>query len=240
MLELKPERAGADDFLDCPLFLCGKEFRADMTGALYWPSESALVAADLHLEKGTAFAAPGQRLPPYDIRATLERLARAIDRHEPQTVVVLDDSLLDPRAAERIGDENLEILALLQEGRDWIWITGGHGPAAPGRLGGVAMAEIVVEGLALRRAPRGGPVTHEIAGHMHPAALLVMQGYAFRRRCFVGNGRRLVLPAFGAYAGGLNVLEPAFAPIFGNGGLSVWMLGQEGLYPVASRLLRED
>lgn len=240
MLELKPERASADDFRDCPLIVCGKEFRADMTGALYWPSVSALIVADLHLEKGSSFAARGQLLPPYDTRATLERLADAIDRHNPECVVALGDSLHDARAAERISGENLEILALLQEGRDWIWITGNHDPEIPARLGGAAAAEVTVEGLTLRHAPRPGPVTHEIAGHMHPAALLFMQGYAFRGRCFAGNGRRLVLPAFGAYAGGLNVLDPAFEPLFGDGGLSILMLGQEGLYPVASRLLRED
>jgi metallophosphoesterase superfamily enzyme len=49
-----------------------------------------------------------------------------------------------------------------------------------------------------------------------------------------------VLPAFGTFTGGLNVLDEAFAPLFGYEGVSVWMLGQEGLYPVATRLLRED
>ncbi len=240
MLELKPERVDADDYHDQPVFLCGKEFRADMTGALYWPAESALIVADLHLEKGSAFAAKGQLLPPYDTQATLERLAEAIDRHDPATVVALGDSLHDNGARDRIGEENLEILALLQENRDWLWITGNHDPEIPQCLGGVVTGEISVEGISLRHAPRAGRVTHEIAGHMHPAALLFMHGYSFRRRCFVGNGRRLVLPAFGAFAGGLNVLDAAFAPLFGEDGLAVWMLGQEGLYPVAPRLLKDD
>jgi uncharacterized protein len=48
------------------------------------------------------------------------------------------------------------------------------------------------------------------------------------------------MPAFGTYAGGLNILEDAFEPLFGLDGMHVWMLGQEGLYPVATRLLKED
>ena len=31
---------------------------ADPAGALYWPEQGLLVVADLHLEKGSAFAAP--------------------------------------------------------------------------------------------------------------------------------------------------------------------------------------
>jgi metallophosphoesterase superfamily enzyme len=75
---------------------------------------------------------------------------------------------------------------------------------------------------------------------MHPAAKLSLYGHTIRRPCFVGNGRRLMLPAFGTYAGGLNVLDAAFAPLFGDDGMSVWMLGQEGLYPVATRHLCAD
>ena len=95
-------------------------------------------------------------------------------------------------------------------------------------------------GLSLRHVLSAGCRTHEIAGHLHPAAKLSLHGFTLRRPCFVGNGLRLVLPAFGAYTGGLNVLADPFAPLFGNDGLAVWMLGQEGLYPVATRLLRDD
>jgi metallophosphoesterase superfamily enzyme len=102
------------------------------------------------------------------------------------------------------------------------------------------MGDIEVEDITLRHMPRPGQMTHEIAGHLHPAARLSLHGYSIRRPCFVGNGRRLVLPAFGTYAGGLNILAEPFEPLFGNDGLRVWMLGQEGLYPVATRLLKED
>lgn len=240
MLELKPERLDFDDFQDQTITVCGKVFRADMSGALYWPGEDALIVADLHMEKGSSYAKRGQLLPPYDTRETLRRLAAVIDRYDAGTIIALGDSLHDEEASQRIGLEELEILQILQEDREWIWVTGNHDPKIGERLGGSVVPEIEVEGLVLRHEPRPGQITHEIAGHLHPAARLSLHGYTIRRPCFVGNGRRLVLPAFGTFAGGLNILDAAFEPLFGNDGLRAWMLGEEGLYPVATRLLRED
>ena len=71
MSSLRPERFGMDDARDQPVSICGKAFRAHMSGALYWPAEKALIVSDLHFEKGSHFAARGQMLPPYDTRETL-------------------------------------------------------------------------------------------------------------------------------------------------------------------------
>jgi len=240
MLELKPERLNVGEFSEQPVSICGRAFIADVSGALYWPAEDALIVADLHLEKGSAFARKGIFLPPYDTRETLARLAEVIDKYEAATVLCLGDNFHDAEAAERMGAEDLETLAIMQEDREWIWLTGNHDPHISGRLGGSVFGEIEVAGLAFRHEPKLSPVTHEIAAHLHPAARLSYCGHVIRRPCFVGNGLRLVLPAFGTYTGGLNVLDDAFAPLFGNDGLSILVLGQEGLYPVATRLLRED
>ncbi len=240
MVELKPERLDAGEFNDHPISISGRAFRADYSGALYWPAENALIVADLHLEKGSAFASRGVMLPPYDTRATLEKLAEAVDRFDARTVIALGDSLHDCDGAGRMNEEDLETLKIIQEDREWIWVTGNHDPVIPDRLGGHARSELRVGGLSLRHAPRTGRVPHEIAGHLHPAAKVSIHGCSIRRPCFVGNGLRLVLPAFGTYAGGLNVLDEAFEPLFGHDGMSIWMLGQEGLYPVAARLLKED
>lgn len=240
ILALKPERLDAGEFNDQPVSICGKAFRADYSGALYWPAEDALIVADLHLEKGSAFAAKGIMLPPYDTRETLTRLAEAIDRFAAQTVIALGDSLHDEAGAARLTPEDRESLAILQEDREWIWITGNHDPKIARELGGHVLDALTVEGLTFRHEPSNGRITHEIAAHLHPAAKLSLHGYSFRRPCFVSNGLRLVMPAFGTYAGGLNILDEAFDPLFGSDGMAVWMLGQEGLYPVAPRLLRPD
>jgi uncharacterized protein len=240
MLELRPQRLDLRDGNAQAIIVCGKAFTADMSGALYWPGEKSLIVADLHLEKGSAHAARGQMLPPYDTRETLLKLAEAIDRYEPARVIALGDSLHDVGAANRISDDDLRVLKMLQEERKWLWVTGNHDPAIAARLGGEVVDQIELEGLTLRHAPRNGRITHEIAGHLHPAAKLSMYGHTIRRPCFIGNARRLVIPAFGAFTGGLNVLDEAFDPLFGRDGFAVWMLGQEGLYPVATRLLRGD
>lgn len=240
LLELKPERLNVGEFSRQPLSVSGLAFVADVSGALYWPAEDALIVADLHLEKGSAFAARGILLPPYDTSATLERLAATLDAYNAGTVICLGDSFHDNGADGRMCARDRETLAILQEDREWIWISGNHDTEIPECFGGHVRPELTVSGLTFRHEPAQGPVTHEIAGHLHPAARVSFHGHVIRRPCFVGNGNRLVLPAFGTYAGGLNVLDDAFAPLFGMGGLSVLVLGQEGLYPIAPRLLKED
>lgn len=240
MLQMKPERLAYGDYDQQTIVVAGKSFLGDRSGALFWPAERMLIVADLHLEKGSAYAQRGTLLPPYDTRETLIKLAEVIERFEPEIVVSLGDGLHDPAGAERMDAGDREALRILQEGRRWIWVTGNHDPIISDTLGGEVVGCIGRGGLMFCHEPRPGPVTHEIAGHMHPAAKLSAYGANIRRPCFVGNRMRLVLPAFGAYTGGLNVLDDAFEPLFGHGGLEVWMLGNEGLYPVAARQLRAD
>jgi uncharacterized protein len=240
MFDFKPERFDLADFSSQTLSICGKSFIADQSGALFWPGHKTLIVADLHLEKGSSFAARGQMLPPYDTRQTLFKLAAVIDKFDADTVICLGDSLHDRGAADRMSAADLDVLRIMQDDRRWIWVTGNHDPHVPKNLGGEVVDEITLDGLTLRHTPRSLRVTHEIAGHLHPAARLSVYGNSIRRPCFVGNGLRLVLPAFGAFTGGLNILADAFLPLFGSDGLSVWMLGEEGLYPVASRQLKGD
>jgi len=226
-----------------PLLLCGQALVADLSGALFWPAEQALLVADLHLEKGSAQAERGLLLPPYDTRETLARLAQAIDRYRPRRVIALGDSFHDARAPARLDGDDRDTLRALQGGRDWVWIAGNHDPGGSARVGGQALEVLGLAGLTLRHEPTPGPASREIAGHLHPAAKLALRGTSIRRPCFVGNAHRLVLPAFGAFTGGLNVLDAAFRPLFDTdraSGMAVCVLGQDGLYPVPTRLLCAD
>ncbi len=240
MLQPKMQTGTGDSQTAQEISICGKTFLADVSGALYWPAEDVLIVADLHLEKGSAFARSGQFLPPYDTRETLKNLATVIDRYQASAVIALGDSFHDRAAGTRMCDDDIAALQVLQDACEWIWITGNHDPEIPECAGGHAFPAISLAGLTLRHEPRNGAVTHEIAGHLHPAARLVRNGVGLRRPCFIGNGLRLVLPAFGTFTGGLNILDDAFQPLFGTQGFKVWMMGQEGLYPVATRLLRPD
>jgi DNA ligase-associated metallophosphoesterase len=246
MLELKPEAFRLADAVAQPLAVCGKPLVADNSGALYWPGQRTLLVADLQLDSAPAAAngaaanghAPCPRPAP---RQVLLRLAEVMDRYEPARVVVLGDSVHARGAVAHPAAEDLEILRILQEDRAWVWVAGSRtAGAVPRQLGGSVCAELEVSGITLRHRPTAGWATHEIAGGMRPAAHLSMYGYTIRRACFVGNGRRLLMPAFGAAGGGTNVLDEAFRPLLGSTGMAVWMLGEEGLYPVATRFLAED
>ncbi len=241
MFQLKPEGLDLADAVSRPVAVCGRQLIADNSGALFWPGERALLVADPSLGSGNGAlaGANGASGAAAGARQTLVKLAEAMDRYEPATVIVLGDGLhADGAAGMTAGD--LEVLRILQEDRAWIWVTGhAHSPAPP-QLAGSMCAEIKMAGIALRPRPTTGLATHEIAASMRPEAHISIYGYSLRRACFVGNRQRLLMPAFGAAAGGVNVLSEPFRPLFGAGGMAVWMLGQEGLYPVATRLLAED
>jgi hypothetical protein len=206
---------------------------ADPAGVLYWPEQGLLAVADLHLEKGSFYAARGILLPPYDTAATLARLARLIMRYAPRTVVALGDSFHDRRGAARVDADDRASLAALQRGRDWIWIAGNHDPDAPDGLGGRAEAAVTIGTLTFRHEPRADAQDGEIAGHLHPLACIVQRSRAISRRCFAADDRRIVMPAFGAYTGGLNVRHAAFAGLFKGRRFTAHMLGEQRLYAVA-------
>jgi DNA ligase-associated metallophosphoesterase len=220
--------------------LGGAAFLADPSGALWCAATRTLVVADLHFEKGSAFAVRGQMLPPYDTRDTLFRLAEAVARYSPRTVIALGDSWHNTPGQARMTRDDSAALARLQTGRRWVWITGNHDPSIDSSLGGEHMEELTLGSLMLRHQPSERAGGCEIVGHYHPAAKVAVQGRALRRRCFVHDDRRLVLPAFGAFTGGLNVLDAAYDVVIERSRMRVLALGETGVYPVHTTLLRPD
>lgn len=205
-------------------------------GALWIEDARTLVVSDLHLEKGSSFARNGQMLPPYDTRATLKRIAALVDALRPDTVVSLGDSFHDGGGPARMSKEDHAQLTALIRRCDWIWVEGNHDGQSPATLGGVVQATLSLGALTLRHEPSAKPAPGEIAGHLHPCAKVVGRGRSVRRRCFATDGARLVMPAFGAYTGGLNVCDEAFAPIFPNGAMALVMSAGRVLPAPASRL----
>lgn len=211
----------------------GETLLLEPAGALYWPSERTLVFADLHFEKGSSFAFGGQLLPPYDTRSTLKRIVALADRHRPARIIALGDSFHDRDAANRLDEFECAALRSLAQRAEWIWIEGNHDPAPPVWLGGRVASEIAIGGLLFRHEPSRDPVAGEIAGHLHPCLSVTRRGRSLRRRCFVSDGRRMVLPAFGAYAGGLDAREPALASLFSSSMLA-YLLGARRVYAIAA------
>lgn len=212
--------------------MAGREFLADLSGALFLREERMLVVADLHLEKSSSFARRGMLLPPYDTGMTLARLAAVVGRLSPRVVVALGDSFHDGAAHERLRGHDRAALAAMMAGRDWIWIAGNHDPGPPGEIGGDSVGEMAMGALALRHEPTRGAAAGEIAGHLHPCARVRGAAGSARARCFVTCGARLVMPAFGALAGGLDLDHPAFAPVFSTRPVVAHVLGRERVWRV--------
>lgn len=222
------------------LTLAGETLTLDLCGGLWLAEHRTLIVSDLHLEKGSAYAArSGQFLPPYDTRETLACLHEAVARFDPARVVALGDSFHDARGPERMEPGDRAMVAALQEGRDWVWIAGNHDHAVSEGVGGRYAETLQLGGLILRHEPSADAPEGEVAGHLHPCGKVTMRGRAVRRRCFVTDGRRLIMPAFGAYAGGLNVRNPVYEPLF-PAGFTAHLLGDGRVFAIGRAMLAKD
>jgi DNA ligase-associated metallophosphoesterase len=195
------------------------------------PEARTLIAADLHFEKGSSRGAKGVHLPPYDTRATLRALGHAVARWRPERLVLLGDSFHDERGPGRLDEADIASIGGLGRATEIIWITGNHDPVIAADLPGTVADEMWLGNLVLRHAPRAG-AAGEIAGHLHPVAAVVRRGRKLRCRCFAGDGGRLILPAFGAYAGGLSVLATPFAPLFSGRQFTAWLIGRSAIHRI--------
>ncbi len=226
--------------------LCGERLTPDPLGALFWRARETLIVSDLHFEKGSSFAGRGVMLPPYDTRTTLMRLAALVKKYEPACVISLGDAFHDREAENRMESQDADALQSLLRQAEWLWILGNHDPAPSERFIAATAYEKQIGPLIFRHEPQAGSAPGEIAGHLHPCARVAAEGRTLRRRCFAVGGaeddERLVMPAMGAYTGGLNVLDEAYAPLFGkiSAGVTAWVMGAEGVYPIGREMLAPD
>lgn len=232
----RPKANGCDN----TIAIDGTTFIADLSGAIYWPDEGLLAVADLHFEKGSAFALHGMLLPPYDTASTIERLAWLIAYYDPRIVIALGDNFHDGDGATRLRPEDRAALHALQQGRDWIWITGNHDPKPVIGVGGTFAQSVACGKIHFRHEPTADEPATEIAGHLHPSARLRQRGRTLTRRCFAASDRRLILPAFGAYAGGLNIRNSAFVRIFGSLAFTAHLIGDRSLFAVPAARCRHE
>jgi uncharacterized protein len=227
-----------------PIHLAGERLMLDPAGVLHWPARRTLVVADLHLEKGSAFAAAGRFLPPYDTRETLSRLALLLRRWAPARIIALGDSFHDRHGAARLPPAELDSLRRMLSGIEMVWVLGNHDPEPPEGLPGLAAEELrdgplTFRHQALPAASRFAVAAGaEVSGHFHPKATMPTRAGGITRPCFVADGRRLVLPAFGAYAGGLDARDPAIAGLFPRGA-RLFLLGRERLFSMAAAPARQ-
>jgi DNA ligase-associated metallophosphoesterase len=222
------------------LDFAGSQVLLDPAGVAYFGGERILVVADMHLEKASSFARSRIYLPPYDTAATLARLAALVAKYDPATIISLGDAFHDDEASARLSDEAAETIRAIARGREMIWVTGNHDPSPPEGVPGQPVETVALGRAVFRHIPDPAEFGYEVCGHLHPSARIAVRGQTLRRPCFACDGTRLILPAFGAFTGGLNVRDDAFSALFETSRLRAYMLGNDKIYPVGPRMLTGD
>lgn len=206
-------------------------------GVALVPAEGLMIVADLHLEKGTAFAARGQMLPPYETVETLRRLDRLVEEIAPDRVILLGDSFHSRHHAIGDGSPARRLIDSLGQRSELIWIAGNHDPEVPLEVPGRMAAEWRVGALVLRHAPEADG-QREIVGHLHPTGRLMTCAGVQRRKCFVLSAGRLLMPAFGALTGGVDLSDPLISRWFAEGDARAFLMCRESLQEVPAAALR--
>lgn len=174
--------------------------------ALWWPAARTLVAADLHWGKVETFHAFGIPVPAGILADDLDRLGRALDRTGAERLLVLGDLVhgkLLPAAIEQIAAWRIRRplpLVLVRGNHDR------HAPVLPASWGVQDVSGVLREGpFAFTHAPAPTPGAYTWAGHLHPMVALQGRGDRLRLPCFHVGAEVGVLPAFGAFTGGVGV-----------------------------------
>jgi DNA ligase-associated metallophosphoesterase len=214
--------------------LAGIDLLPCLSGAVYLPAYDTLLVADLHLEKGSARAHLGVHLPPYDTRTGLLALLAAVERWTPAQVMLLGDSFHDTGGPSRMAPADRRLLDRIATRCAITWLSGNHDPELPAHLPGARAQMVALGPLNLCHEPTTG-ATAEIAGHLHPVATISRRGRRVRAKCFVLSPRRLILPAFGAYTGGLDLRHEVFRPLLPDNHFRAVMVGRTALHTLPGR-----
>ncbi len=210
--------------------LDGITFVPSHSGALYVPDLKTLLVADLHLEQGASLARRGLHVPPFDTGMTLSLLESVLAETSPWRLVLLGDSFHDAGAHASLDEHHRERLLHITSKIETVWISGNHDPEPLLGVGGICVSEHKLDRITLRHEPSRKLKAPEIAGHLHPGATIVQRGIPTRGKCFIADGSRLIMPAFGAYTGALNIRTPAIATLFDEEQTNLWLIGNKSIH----------
>lgn len=196
---------------------CGVRMQYHADASLYLPENSTLLVSDLHLEKGKAQskAAP---LPRFDTSEGIAKLSAAIARTNAKEVIFLGDSFHTNLHAFQLPVIFRQQLLDLAKDRAFIWITGNHDPDLPEYLPGQIVPNYTASGLYLTHqiGEDEAKISGLICGHYHPKARISLQIRKISGKCFIQDETRMIMPAFGIFTGGLNILDPAIQKLLGK------------------------
>ena len=189
----------------------GQDVICNADGTALFEGGRLLVVSDLHLEKGRALSATAP-IPQYDTDETLKQLEDAVATHKPEKILMLGDSFHRTHLAESLSPAHRKQIEAMAKGREMIWIVGNHDPELPEFLPGIAREDYVSHGIWFRHIATEGRIEGgEVSGHYHPKVRIKTRARAISGKCFIHDGMRMIMPAFGAYTGGLSVFNEAIA-----------------------------
>lgn len=208
------------------IYLAGHELILHHSGIVLWPALRCAIVADLHLEKGSHFARRGYFIPPYDTHETLLRLHQVCREEKIGELVILGDCFHDRNGFSRMSPGDRALFHDLAAYGP-VWVRGNHdGDFVPDGFPAYDVFER--SGVFFRHEAETG-VFPEISGHFHPKAEISHKGAQMRRSCFIEDGRKMILPAFGAYTGGLDVRDPVISHHF-PAGYRLYVPGESRVY----------
>ncbi|MGV8918689.1 MAG: ligase-associated DNA damage response endonuclease PdeM [Pseudomonas sp.] len=213
-----------------PLTLAGAELWLLADKAIYYPAYRTLLIADAHFGKAAAYRKLGQPVPHGTTQNNLQRLDALLAKHACERLIFLGDFLHAP------GSRNAATFAAVQEWRcrhpslNITLIRGNHDRRAgdpPLEWDFEVVSEPLLLGpFALQHEPAPHPTHHVLAGHVHPMYRLQGNGrQSLRLACFYVRTATTLLPAFGAFTGGLNIASDSDGRVFVIGDGAVWAAG---------------
>ncbi len=190
---------------DYELTIAGEAMLAMPERTLFWPRTRTLAAADLHLGKDEGLRAAGAIVPAGPMQADLDRLSRAIERTDPERVVIVGD-LIHGRLG--LKDHIIERVAAWRDRHacPFVLVVGNHDRNARGNKLPTALdawrmetadPELTIDAISFVHDPADarGP---SVAGHVHPAVSLGR----VKAPAFTVLGDTVTLPAFSAFTSG--------------------------------------
>lgn len=207
-----------------------ESFILEPSGLLLWPAQKIAIVSDLHLEKGSFFAAKGQLLPPHDSEQTLKKLYKALEFSGVQKVVFLGDSFHDNAGYARLNNKTRQVFEHILQTYQSIWIKGNHDDQFfPKNID--VYDELKIDQIMFRHEADANSTDFEISGHYHPKASVKLSGRKINKPCFVQSDQRVIMPAYGAYTGGLNIDDEVFLPFLSES-YTIHLLGKNNIYSV--------
>jgi DNA ligase-associated metallophosphoesterase len=210
-----------------PVQLAGEELWLLPEKAIFWPVQQALLIADVHFGKAAAYRKLGQPVPQGTTSQNIAVLDAMLGTLPCRQLIFLGD-FLHGRGSHAVATLNA-LAEWRARHRDLAMtlIRGNHDLRAgdpPASLNIHVVPEPLLLGpFALQHEPVPHPERHVLAGHVHPVYWLNGKGrQRLRLPCFKLGEDVSLLPAFGAFTGGYQVLRDDHCRIFVIGDNEIW------------------